>query len=95
MTERRTLEQQIAGWFLEKLNVEIPSPETDLFESGVLDSLAFVELMLYVEQAFAITITLELVQIDSFRSISRIVTFVRDQCGESMTVVETRERMTA
>ena len=43
MTDRATLHRRIANWFLTSLNLEIPSPETDLFETGVLDSLGFVE----------------------------------------------------
>jgi len=76
MADRSTVERRIAGWFLRSLNVEIPSPETDLFETGVLDSLAFVELVLHLEQEFGVTVALEHVEIDNFRSVERIATFL-------------------
>jgi acyl carrier protein len=76
MADRATVQRRIADWFLESLNVEIPSPETDLFETGVLDSLAFVELALHLEQEFGVKITLEQVEIDNFRSVERIATFL-------------------
>ena len=76
MADRTTVERRIAGWFLRSLNVEIPSPETDLFETGVLDSLAFVELVLHLEQEFGVTVALEQVEVDSFRSVERIAAFL-------------------
>lgn len=75
MTDRATLQRRIADWFLASLNLEIPSPETDLFETGVLDSLGFVELMLYLEQECGVKITLEQVELDNFRSVERIAAF--------------------
>ena len=50
MSDRTTVQRRIANWFVDRLNLEIPSPEIDLFETGVLDSLGFVELLVYLEQ---------------------------------------------
>jgi acyl carrier protein len=58
--------------FVETLNVEVPSPDTDLIEGGLLDSLALVELLFTLEREFAVTIPLENLDIDSFRSIRSI-----------------------
>ncbi|PYM98878.1 MAG: methoxymalonate biosynthesis protein [Candidatus Rokuibacteriota bacterium] len=79
--DRAAVQRRIADWFLRSLNVEIPSPETDLFETGVLNSLAFVELVLHVEKEFGVKITLEQVEIDSFRSVERIAAFLLDDGG--------------
>lgn len=81
MSDCTAVQQRINGWFLERLSLEIPSPQTDLFETGALDSLAFVELMLFVEQAFGITITLEHVEIENFKSIERIAAFLLNGAG--------------
>ena len=81
MTDQATLHRRIAHWFLASLNLEIPSPETDLFETGVLDSLAFVELVLHLEQEFGVKITLEQVEIDNFRSVERIAAFLLNGSG--------------
>lgn len=67
--------------FVETLNVEVPSPDTDLIEGGLLDSLALVELLLALEREFAVTIALENLDIDSFRSIRSIAGFVEDTKG--------------
>jgi acyl carrier protein len=58
--------------FVETLNVEVPSPDTDLIDGGLLDSLALVELLFALEREFAVTIPLENLDIDSFRSIRSI-----------------------
>jgi D-alanine--poly(phosphoribitol) ligase subunit 2 len=62
--------------FAETLNLQVPSPDTDLIEGGLLDSLALVELLFALEREFEVTIALEELDIDSFRSINRIADFV-------------------
>jgi acyl carrier protein len=62
--------------FVETLKLQVPSPETDLIEGGLLDSLALVELLFALEREFGVTIALEELDIDSFRSVSRIAEFV-------------------
>jgi acyl carrier protein len=64
--------------FVETLNVEVPSPDTDLIEGGLLDSLALVELLFALEREFAVTIALENLDIDTFRSVRTIAQFVEN-----------------
>jgi acyl carrier protein len=45
-------------------------------ETGLLDSLALVELIVEIEQQFGIQIPLEEIEIDHFRSVVRIAEFV-------------------
>ncbi len=71
-----TLEAQVAALFAEQLNVEVPAADTDLFETGLLDSLRFVELLAAIEEAFAIRISVEEIEIDDFRTVSRIARFL-------------------
>ncbi|MBI4271499.1 MAG: acyl carrier protein [Candidatus Rokubacteria bacterium] len=81
MADRATVERRLADWFLQSLNLEIPSPETDLFDTGVLDSLAFVELLLHLEREFGVTITLEHVELANFGSVARIAAFLVNGSG--------------
>ena len=81
MSDPVTVQRRIATWFLESLHLEIPSPETDLLETGVLDSLGFVELVLHLEKEFGVKITLEQVEIDNFRSVERIAAFLLNGGG--------------
>ena len=76
MPDAAALQRRIARLFLDNLHLEIPSADTDLFDSGVLDSMAFVELLALLEQEFGVEVTLNDVEIDNFRSIVKIAEFV-------------------
>ena len=76
MSRTSGLREQIASLLAGALNLDVPSVETDLFETGVLDSLAFVELLLALEQHFVVSTSLEDLEVDNFRSIARIADFV-------------------
>ena len=71
----RDLYPQIIKIFSEKLNVEVPSVDTDLVEGGILDSLAFVELLVCLEQEFVVEVPMDSIDIDNFRSIAKIAEF--------------------
>jgi len=73
--------QELAQLFAKELNVEVPSIETDLVETGILDSLTFLELLVHLEKRFCIKISMEDLDIESFRSIVKIAAFVRDHEG--------------
>jgi methoxymalonate biosynthesis acyl carrier protein len=75
MSELVDVNEQIYKIF-DLLNLEVPSEDTDLFESGLLDSLMFVELLLHVEEQMGVTVTLENLEPDNFRSIKCIASFV-------------------
>jgi acyl carrier protein len=62
--------------FDEVLNISVPSPQTDIIEGALLDSLALVTLVFEVEQEFDLQIPLEALEIDDFQSIDSIADFV-------------------
>lgn len=68
--------ERLTKLFLEQMNVEVPSVETDLLETGVLDSLRLVELLMHLETEFGVVVSVEDLEIDHFRSIARIADFV-------------------
>ncbi len=76
MTDVRDLEAQIAALFAERLQVEVPSPDLDLFEGGVVDSLRFVKLLTSLEQRFGFRVSFEELEIDDFRTLRHIARFV-------------------
>jgi len=63
----------------ERVNVEAPSADTDLMESGLLDSLMLVELMSSLEEQFGVRISFDEIEIDNFRSARRIAEFVNQR----------------
>ena len=73
------LHQHIIQIFTEQLNIDVPDVTTDLVETGILDSLTFVELLMGLEQVFGINITIDTLDIDHFRSVEKITDFIVDQ----------------
>ena len=82
MAEIVPLEDRIAGLFSRALHVDVPSADTDLFETGVLDSLAFVELLLQLEREFGVAVSADDLDVENFKSIDRISGFVRSQMAD-------------
>lgn len=70
------LYDEIITIFLERLHATVPSLDADLLASGVLDSLALVELLLQLEIRYGIQISLEHLDFDDFRSVASIAAFV-------------------
>src|SRR5436853_4433 len=53
------VEARVAQILARALHLEIPSADLDLFETGAIDSLAFVEFLLHLEREFGIAVPLE------------------------------------
>jgi acyl carrier protein len=70
------MEQRVVGLFRERLHVDVPATEANLFDSGALDSLRLVELLLYLERDLGVTISFEDVELERFQSVARIAAFV-------------------
>ena len=71
-----TLRADVADLFSERLGLSIPSDDADLFETGILDSMSFVELLLQIETVFGLALNLRDVEFENFRSIDRIADFI-------------------
>jgi len=67
--------------FSTKLSLQIDSPDADLLNTGLLDSMRLVELLLTIEHEFCIQIKLEETDLDNFRSISSIALMLGDAPG--------------
>ena len=76
MTEAQELEAKIARLFAERLEVEVPSPDLDLFQAGVVDSLLFVKLLAALEEQFGFRLAFDELEIDDFRTLRHIARFV-------------------
>lgn len=70
---------EIQKLFAEKLSRPVGSPDEDLFEAGILDSMVLVELLLQLEQTFGLSISIADLDLDSIRTIRRIAELVDTQ----------------
>ena len=64
------------GAILSSMGRAVPFPDADLIGSGALDSLGVVELLFELEQSFGIRVDLETVELDNFRSIDRMTSYI-------------------
>src|SRR5436190_15508034 len=74
-----TLTDRIGRLLASALHIDVPAAETDLFDAGVLDSLAFVELLVQLEREFGLAIAVDDIEVENFRSIARIAGFIADR----------------
>jgi acyl carrier protein len=68
--------ERLRGIISRALGIPLPNTDTDLVETGVLDSLAFVELLVAVEEEFQIRFAPEELDIERFRSVGALVELV-------------------
>jgi acyl carrier protein len=64
--------ERVKQIFVDALNIQVPSEDTDLIEGGYIDSLALVELLFAIEREFSVTVPLDELDIDNFRNVRRI-----------------------
>ncbi len=76
MTDANAIVERLDALFAECFHVEVPSPDTDLLETGVLDSLQFVELLLQLERRFGFRVKVEDINLDDLRTLARIARLV-------------------
>jgi acyl carrier protein len=72
MAERPDTEQIVARVFRDDLHLEVPTREFDLVESGLLDSMALIDLVHRIEQVLGLRLDLETLDLEDWRSIRRI-----------------------
>jgi acyl carrier protein len=76
--EHEVVVERLLRLFGDELSIDVASPTTDLIETGLLDSLALVELIAAIEQEFNVDLALDALEIDAFRSVESIAAFVED-----------------
>lgn len=83
MSEMDQLKAQVWEVFEGELGLQPPDADTDLFASGIMDSLTFVNLLVCLERRFGLTVRLESLELENFQSVTRIARFI---AGEGATV---------
>jgi methoxymalonate biosynthesis acyl carrier protein len=68
--------QEIAHFFSNVLGIEVPSPTTDLFHTGILDSQNLIELLVHLERMLQAPVRLDDFEIEQFRCIEKIANLV-------------------
>ncbi len=72
MEKLNQLQQQITAIFAERFETNLESGEVDLLETGLVDSVRIVELVLEIEQRFGVSLPFEELEIEDFRTVPRL-----------------------
>lgn len=70
------LERKVEKIILSELHVEVPDTETDIIDTGLVDSLGFVRLLSVLEREFQLQIDLDQLDLDDFRTVASIAGFL-------------------
>ena len=65
----------------DRLGIDVADSTVDLVDSGVMDSLMLVELVVAIEQECAIVVDLTTVDLDDLRTVERLERMVGEQRG--------------
>ena len=76
MTTAITIIERLGDLFTDRFHIGVPSADTDLLETGILDSFQFVELLLQLEQRFNLRIKIDDIDLEDLRTIARIARLV-------------------
>lgn len=69
----------------DSLGIDVDDTATDLLASGIIDSLAFVSLLLAIEREFGISIDVDRLDLSDFQSVERIARFIMVEITRSNT----------
>jgi len=67
-----TAQERVLEVFRDALGIEVPSRDTDMIESGLLDSLSLVTVIFELEQRYGVSIPFETLEVDDFRTVDAI-----------------------
>jgi len=81
--ESQEIQAQIANFFSCVLRIDVPSPTTDLFKTGILDSQNFIELLLHLERKYDAAVRLDDLDIENFRCIAKIVNLLCERTNSA------------
>ena len=76
MPDHAELIARLTRLFERRLHVTVAAPDTDLFATGALDSLTFVDLLLEIEREYGLRISLDRIELGAFQTIERIAAFI-------------------
>jgi D-alanine--poly(phosphoribitol) ligase subunit 2 len=72
MERLEQLQQEIDAILAGRFDTRITSRDVDLIETGLVDSVRIVELVLELERRFGVSLPFEELEIDDFRTVARL-----------------------
>ena len=72
----KNVKETITSFILNSINIAGLDDDDNLFETGIVNSLFAVQLMIYIEKTFGIEVTTDDLDIENFKSINATTSFV-------------------
>ena len=94
------LEQQILSIFADVIFIEVASPDVNLIDDGLLDSLVFVDLIMSLQEQFQIELSIADLEFEQFQSVGHIARYMAQQLKQDTTeqdihtTVDSRQEVT-
>lgn len=76
LAENQNVKKLIKNFILKSINVATIEDNEDLFDSGIVNSLFSIQLVTFVEKSFGINVTVDDLDIENFKSVNAVHTFV-------------------
>ena len=76
MRSLESIHADVLAFLKKRASVAVPSPETDLIEAGVLDSLVLIDLLVFLEEEYGVRLPVDKLEIDQVRSVARISSLI-------------------
>ena len=70
------IKETVKRFILNSINISHLDDDANLFESGIVNSLFAVQLMTFIEKAFAIEVEMDDLDIENFKSLNATTAFV-------------------
>ncbi len=86
MSDQAIDTERLRTLMLEHLHVDVPSADADLLESGMLDSLQLVDLLLLIEQHFGRRVAIEAIDLENLRSLARLAQLLNTPAATAASV---------
>ena len=87
MTVATVSHDQIMRLISELAHTEALTAEADIIESGLLDSLLFVELLSGLGERFGVRVSFDDIELDNFRSVRQIAEFINRRSAQETLAV--------
>lgn len=76
MKDSTPIIEKLGTLFADTFHIAVPSAQTDLLDSGILDSFQMVELVFQLEQHFGLRVDIDRIDLESLRTLERIAGLV-------------------
>ncbi len=83
MTDDAPITQRVVELIRDVLQVDVPAPDTDLVDAGLIDSLALITLITELEREFAMQVSMDEFDLSRFRTAEQMAAVVAAQSPDA------------